>query len=146
MNRALSRVIVTLGISALSACTTATYTPPNSGTTPSFITVTPTTLDFAGISTPSNHYAYDQTVTGTLTAPSQVTVSAASCLSSNGPIARVTNPVQNGLSLTVTVSPERAGSCTVTLTTATGSSATVSITVNAGSVGLSGKAGERSPR
>ncbi len=133
-------IVIALGASVFSGCTTTTYTPPHVvPTTPSFISVNPTTLDFAGISTTANGFAYDQTVTGTLTAPSAVTVDASSCITASGPIARVSNPVQSGLSLTVTVTPLAAGTCTVTLTTATGSTATVSIAVNNGSVGVSAK-------
>ncbi len=131
--------MIALGVSVFSGCTTTTYTPPHVVTTPSFISVNPTKLDFAGISTAANGFAYDQTVTGTLTAPSPVTVDASSCLTPNGPIASASNPVQSGLSLTVTVTPLAAGICTVTLTTGTGSTATVTITVNSGSVGVSAK-------
>jgi hypothetical protein len=130
-------MVIALGVLGLAACAPATYVPPHSGPEPSSITVAPTTLSFAGISTAANHDAFDQTITGTLSAPSAVTVDTSSCVTTSGPIARVSNPVQNGLSLTVTVSPLAAGSCTVTLTTASGSSATVTITVNAGTVGVS---------
>ncbi|HZO95085.1 MAG TPA: hypothetical protein VFB22_15175 [Candidatus Baltobacteraceae bacterium] len=134
----LSRASVfVLGASVFAGCSAGTYTAPPR-VVPATITVKPTTLDFAGVSTAANGYAYDQTVTGQLSAQATVSVDASSCVQNGAAIATALDPVQSGLSLTVTVRPLAAGSCTVTLTTPGGSSASVSITVNDASVGLTG--------
>jgi|GEM_PF-3642237 len=131
-------VLIAAGAAALSGCGSSPSVAPHyPTTTPASISVSPSSLSFAGISTAANGYAYDQTVTGTLSAASSVTVDAQSCLTPSGPIARVTNYSQSGLTVTATVSPLAAGRCTVTLTTASGSTASIAITVNDGSVGLS---------
>jgi len=127
--------VFALGASVFAGCSAGTYTAPPRAV-PATITVKPATLDFAGVSTAANGYAYDQTVTGQLSAQASVGIDASSCIQNGNAIATVLDPVQNGLTLTVTVRPLAGGSCTVTLTTPGGSSASVAITVNDASVGL----------